>query len=872
MARILGQLPQQATTTLPVKGGRVLGVAPQGQSVQPVKPTNTLGQKVLNAGTAVTNFLGGKSVADTFGAEIAKLRSTPEEKQYITQPSVKETAGSALQLGSLFIPGSGITKAGTMGAKAIGVSSRVAPIVGAPIAGGAVGATYDAGEKLQTGKTSGLGTATGFALPFVGPVISKARGLTTPALEKSAQTSIMKALAPTTKATKATGERVTKEILERPFNETFAFTRAGLERKAGQARELAGEAINEYGALKGQSDTSKIVKALELEKAQYSAGGVVVNKEAVDKLQKVQDIILEYGDKIDNETLRDVRRIFDAEIKKSKGFAVPPAEGSLIDAKKVASDKIRNILAEADPNIAKLNKEYTFWANLDDVISETNKRTAPQSGLGKDIVTIGGALSGVDGGAVSIATQALTFRWLTGIVKSTGWRLASARVKNALADAIAISDFSSANKLLNNIEELNNKKSPFVKEYEAMFNQKPSLLQNRQINTPKTSAPKSAIDVSNNTTRPNFNATAKPNSRGFINFNAPLRKSNNDINKFIAKNLDSAEKADNFIPGVKSKLPIAGVTIEGKTFKSIDEATKRELKEALEYINTKRSPKDPVNERLENLVSDLGVKFNINADIANTKLDGIYRSLLEQTKTTPSVTGRNLLPANKKVDDLTSSIQKAKKSGQSFDEWVKGQEKGDEMKKIANSILRDKDIEKAKQFWKPEFDRLNSEKTSIFKPEVLGQEGWLKDELTSPYGQKSFSLDALLDKDAPKQYKNTGIKVAFGGNGVGDKVSGIQSTKDLVIVDKNLSGKDLADTIMHEVEHALQQRGNPSINLKNFPYGKTHKSYINNKLEKIAEGNVSKRYGKQKYKNIDDLLDDVTKTRSQLKAEWDKMQ
>lgn len=452
------------------------------------KPTVSLGQKVLNAGTAVTNFLGGKAVQETFGAELAKIGKTQAEKDMLSaeQPSIGQTTGSALQLGSLFIPGTGVAKVGTLGAKALGASARIAPIIGSSLAGGAVGATYDIGEKLQTGKTSGLGTVTGLALPLIGPAISKARGLAAPALERSAETSIMKALAPTTKGNKAVAEKVTKEILDRPIGDTFAFTRGGLEKKAGEAREVAGEAINEYGALTGKSKTSEIIKALETEKGQYSAGGVVVNKEAVDKLNKVQNIILEYGDSIENETLRDVRKIFDAEIKKSKGFMIPPSEGSLIDAKKIASDKIRGILAEADPNIAKLNKEYTFWANLDTVIGDTNKRIAPQSGLGRDLATLGGAVSAVDGGAMNIAMKALTFRWLSGLVKSTGWRLASARVKDKIANAIAISDFTTANKILNTIDKT---ESPFVKEYKGMFTQKPNFLPSKQIQTPIISAP-----------------------------------------------------------------------------------------------------------------------------------------------------------------------------------------------------------------------------------------------------------------------------------------------------------------------------------------------------------------------------------------------
>ncbi len=289
--------------------------------------------------------------------------------------------------------------------------------------------------------------------------------VTTPiasALDTSAESSIVKALAPTTKANKIIAAKLAPQILERPFKETAALTRQGLEQKAVAGKEIAGQAIEDFGKLTGTTDTSKVIGALESEKQQYMAGGKVVNPQAVDKINQVQDIIHQYGDKIDNETLRGVRRIFDAEINKAKGFATPPSEGTMLDIKKVASDKIRGILADTNPDLAKLNKEYTFWANLQKVISDTNTRLQGQSGLTKNLATIGGMVS--THGVVNIAIKALTFRWLASAVKSTGWKLVSAKLKSNLADAIGSSDFTTANTILRTLPA----QSSFTREWDSM--------------------------------------------------------------------------------------------------------------------------------------------------------------------------------------------------------------------------------------------------------------------------------------------------------------------------------------------------------------------------------------------------------------------
>lgn len=144
-----------------LKSYKVLGSEFALSAIQPKEEQETsLGQKVLDAGTSVSNFFGGKGVADTFGAEIAKIGKSQQEKDIISreQPSVKETVGSGVQLGANFIPGAGV--GATLGRKAA--------------VGAATGLAFDVGSQLQdkdkkvTDVRPGVGTVIGGSLPVVG--------------------------------------------------------------------------------------------------------------------------------------------------------------------------------------------------------------------------------------------------------------------------------------------------------------------------------------------------------------------------------------------------------------------------------------------------------------------------------------------------------------------------------------------------------------------------------------------------------------------------------------------------------------------------------------------------------------------------------
>jgi hypothetical protein len=288
------------------------------------------------------------------------------------------------------------------------------------------GAAAEAGGQIA-------GKLAGAAFSAIGPAVRRSA-------EKSVAQGIVYGGAP--KAVKAQAEKVIPEILDRPIGDTFAVTKGGMKAKADAAREAAGEAINAAGKLEGRSDLSRIVNALERAKGDFLINEgpkkLVGNPKAIANIEAVQNQIRSYGESLSDEGLRELRRILDDEIAKGKGFLIDPDARSMLQMKKVASDEIRGLLAEKHPEIARLNKQYTFWANLDDVLADTVQRTRPHRGLMGALSALSGATAGLasGGGVGKAAIYAGLFKAVESAATSPGWKLASAKVKNQVAEAL----------------------------------------------------------------------------------------------------------------------------------------------------------------------------------------------------------------------------------------------------------------------------------------------------------------------------------------------------------------------------------------------------------------------------------------------------
>lgn len=254
-------------------------------------------------------------------------------------------------------------------------------------------------------------------------------------LQAKATKQFSQALAPTTQRTKTITQRVVPGLLER---KTTALTRVGLSKKAKMGLLEAGEQLDVAleGVPKGTRIKIKpIIKRLEDFKQRFTVKGIEIEPLVVKQVDELENIVKQFGDDVDFGSLRRVRQIWDDVVAKSKGFVKKLPEGTAPDIKKAATDSIRNELAKKSPSVAKANAEFSFWKNVDNVISETLERTTGQAlPLSQRIAQQAGRIVGfAKGGVVGGILTGEAFKHVVGLTRSTAWRTISAVKKNQLA-------------------------------------------------------------------------------------------------------------------------------------------------------------------------------------------------------------------------------------------------------------------------------------------------------------------------------------------------------------------------------------------------------------------------------------------------------
>jgi len=122
-----------------------------------------VGQKILDGASKVSNFFGAKGITDQFGASMARVALPDEQEKFVSNPSLKDVVGNAVQSGANLIPGAGV--GAKLGAKVL--------------IGAGTGLAMDVGSKLQNNlsPTPGVGTAVGAALPIGGAIVRPAVGI-----------------------------------------------------------------------------------------------------------------------------------------------------------------------------------------------------------------------------------------------------------------------------------------------------------------------------------------------------------------------------------------------------------------------------------------------------------------------------------------------------------------------------------------------------------------------------------------------------------------------------------------------------------------------------------------------------------------------
>jgi len=400
------------------------------------------------SGAASTVFHGGDMIRRGLGME--RVIGNPDVQQAMRAPD--SFAGKAGRFGEqaaeMAIPagavGRGIKAAGL--GRAVGVAGDVAVTTGV--------------TGLQTG---GDPTAMKTAAVVSGGIGSLAAGLgaKSPAVAKTLKESAEKQYGQVINATKQGNKWISQnvvvpELLDRGVK---AFTLKGLLKKAEDKAAFFGRAIGaEWDALPAGTKTeldpiiSRMTKEATDALTISTPGGAKpvteYAKRALDQMEFLKNTLQDVAEvnpqtgvsEVPVEKLRQLRQAWDevaAQAKVFQGQQLADHAAGKVHA--MASGAIREQLAADFPNIAAINKEYSFWKNVKKVVGDTVLRREGQAKpMSQQIAAAGGlAIGGATGGIHGAIAGKAALEGLQKAMASPAWRTVSAVYKNRLADSIA---------------------------------------------------------------------------------------------------------------------------------------------------------------------------------------------------------------------------------------------------------------------------------------------------------------------------------------------------------------------------------------------------------------------------------------------------
>lgn len=418
-----------------------------------------------------------ESAPSRFGSNLVKaLLPSTTPSDYIEGPKyAAQNPGDALALLAKAIWDAHVGQAEKTAESAKG-------IVGAPTLGGKLGALSEtlghgaatilpmigpaaanAGEQIGSGDIAGgLGSATGLLAPnaLVGMRGTAPAKAVAGKLHQSAATGMEKAINPTRVDTKVKTQRIVPEMLRRRVKAgNLQKLEDVAETRSAQAGAKVDEALAPHNA--DTVDTMAVVDELEKSKAEFMGkaedGRAVVNDPTnVKAIQKLQDTLMEYGDRISVESMRKLRQNWDKVVDKGKGFVTDKVATKAWAARE-GRTALRDELAKAVPDLDKVNAEYAFWQTLEDVTHASNQRKTGQKGNlvstiagGAGAVAMEAAMpgSGLVKGGLQAAIGAKLFSSVSKFLNSPGYQMWSAVQKERLADALMAKDTAKIQGLL----------------------------------------------------------------------------------------------------------------------------------------------------------------------------------------------------------------------------------------------------------------------------------------------------------------------------------------------------------------------------------------------------------------------------------------
>ncbi len=401
-------------TVLSALGGGALGA---------VKGAGSTASRVMASG-ALNGILGP-------GAQ-ALTKDNPYNVALQPEGTAQNVGFGGEQMGEYILPGA-LTGGMSTGA---GVLTRAALEA---LSTGAVSAAQG-GDASQIGTSAALGAA--------GPLIGRAIKPIASKLSASAVKGMTQALAPTTTVMKGKAAKVVPGLLERGVSGS----RPSMLAQAEEGLAATGPAYDSIAANQGKLpvDTQKVVDTLEAMKDKYKVTTTDGTRAAATKgAENAVNLITDLQQRIATteptlESIRSLRSILGEETEKA--FGKLPAEQQVTEKIKDATYKaLKRELGKASPDLAAVDKEYSFWSNVKDVLTATEKRTGPQEGgLLKGIGTraaTGVGLLGAASGSPQTVALAVVGDGLNRLFASAAYKSWSAVQKDQLARAMAGGSF-----------------------------------------------------------------------------------------------------------------------------------------------------------------------------------------------------------------------------------------------------------------------------------------------------------------------------------------------------------------------------------------------------------------------------------------------
>jgi hypothetical protein len=286
---------------------------------------------------------------------------------------------------------------------------------------------------------------------------------TADSLHQSGTTQYARVLNPTTNANKARTAAIVPELMKR--GETALTLRGLNDRATGQVAkfgQLIGQAWDNLPAgttTELQPIYDRLQNEIENEHSIPDANGKLipkspVAKQAIGNLNSLQEVLMDVAEpdpttgelRVPVDKMRSLRQYFDQVQKDAGAFEGKNLSQQAVGrAHEVAADAIRAELAKDHPDIAALNKEYSFWSDVARVTGDTlQRRQGQRVPLTTRIAQAAGFAKGGFAGAEAM-------KQLTTLTSSPAWGTMSAVLKDRLANAIATGNPGAVQFTLNQI-------------------------------------------------------------------------------------------------------------------------------------------------------------------------------------------------------------------------------------------------------------------------------------------------------------------------------------------------------------------------------------------------------------------------------------